>query len=1114
MAVGGLVAVPELQSDGPARLLGQKQGFVDIVFLRSGATMTQEGRRLVRYLLLPGTKIEFDGFERNSKAIAGVIADAVPTNNPDGTWTYTVTAEDGEVEHIEETRISNVVSAETPIQQLANVDFHDMQPRFAKAGTPLPPAPWGPESLCAREQLLRYRDDAWQGTSGVVGLSGARVIPLPHQLLVARRVLADRQIRFLLADEVGLGKTIEAGLIMQSLMAMRPSMRVLIIVPGALVSQWFLELFVKFGGRSFVMLDADRIETYAGNPWSEQFVIVSSRAVEALKGKAALQFASASWDMLIVDECHRMQPGGVLFKRVSVLSKKTPHVLLLSATPGRQHADAYLALLHLLQPDAYALDDHKGFEKKLAAFDTVLDMLERSATADADSWPALSKAWRKLLGSDATVVQLLQAVDEEYTDHKREELCAWIREQYQLDHRIIANRRQVLSRLSALSGVRGLDLGKRERTIVSYKADEAEMDVRKALAVYHTALLSHYAADGADIPPRLAHWLLQLELASWTHAQVLERLLAMRSTVLEEPEEFEEYRIRAAPNEDMGQVLRPDFSESESSTHVAISATCHVDADEEGPALLALSTAVDVWRKRKPKRITALLKKIKKFWDEHPQEKILIFVGHGLAVSLLAEMLEDALGSCVETFGSHQDQLEREEATRRFREDDRISILVSDPLGGEGRNFQFVSIVVHFDLPWSIASVEQRIGRVDRLGRDGSVPSWVLVPDNKEAIDSVWVEVLDQGIGVFESSSSGLEFISAEVETRALCAALRGGAAGLREALPALIECVRTEQSERDEREDMLFHRQEEAFAAADDMARKAGKIHAPTRSVCNWMRGMGGQVWRDDDGARAFHMRTRHAEGFQDGVFQRAEALRHQQLAFFAQGHDLIDRLIDDAGQAAWCAATAWRRKLEACQGNGVVERWDGVRVSYECVLDVAPLMKAKMPIECLRRLFSVVAPHRPLAFFRLTDGQREEDAATQSALRPGFDSSMDATLSPRSSREFWMRSMLGGKSDQVLKWQNSVRAVEAFAEQHAKILWEKERNKAVASLSVVLDEGLAVLRGRRDSALDRLGRGHPDADRLMEEYTQEEEQVAALIACVEGARYEIASAAYVVIA
>ncbi len=266
-----------------------------------------------------------------------------------------------------------------PSEQLAQAAFHELRPAHDAR---LPPEAWGAPMLCAREALLAWRDRAWSDAGGVVALSGARVVPLPHQLITARRVLADRQVRFLLADEVGLGKTIEAGLIMQSLLALRPKLRVLVLAPGALLSQWFLELYVKFGGRSFLMLDRERMEGYPGNPWKdEQFLLSSHRVVEELEGVGALRLAQSGFDLVIVDECHRMQPGGALFKRVAALSKHAPHVLLLSATPSRQHARAYLALLSLLQPQVYRHDDAEGFATKLAAHAAVTAALARTVRA-------------------------------------------------------------------------------------------------------------------------------------------------------------------------------------------------------------------------------------------------------------------------------------------------------------------------------------------------------------------------------------------------------------------------------------------------------------------------------------------------------------------------------------------------------------------------------------------------------------------------------------------------------------------------------------------------------------------------------------------------------------
>jgi ATP-dependent helicase HepA len=1109
MAIGNLVAVPELQADGPAHLISQKQGFLRIRFLRTGAVMTQESKRVVRYLLFPGTRIAWEEDGRQT----GEILARTPKQDG-GRSIYPVRHDDGQDWEVDEGRIREVQAPTDPCEQLAQVAFHDVRPRFGRSGSPMPPDPWGPLAFCAREALLRYRDRTWAMSNGILGLAGARIQALPHQLLVARQVLADRQIRFLLADEVGLGKTIEAGLIMQSLLAMQPRLRVLVVAPGALVSQWFLECFIKFGGRRFTMLDSERIKQARDNPWQDQFVLISSHALETLSGKERIRFASSSWDLLIVDECHRMQPGGRLYRQVSTLSKRVPHVLLLSATPGRQHPDAYLALLALLQPDVYQEQDLDGFRVKMTAHDQVLALCERSLDADIASWPAIAADWQQLLGADGVLAGLLEqiaAADAAAFLQQREALLAYIREHYQLDHRVISNRRQVLARLSETTGISGLALGARSVEWVRYQPDEAEIAVRQALVAYRRAVLSQHPAE---IPPRVAHWLLQVELACWTHPRILDRLLAMRAAVLEEPEEYEEYRRLAEKGEGLTQVLRTDFSEAESSTHIAVSAASHPGGLEEEDALDELRAAVSSWSPSRCARLKAVVERIRTFWRDHPGEKLLIFVGHGSVVTLIAEALSEALGQDrIETFGAHQDALEREEAARRFRELDRVSILVSDPLGGEGRNFQFVSVVVHYDLPWSIAAVEQRIGRVDRLGRDGEVPSWVCCSDQGDALDAVWAQVLHQAIGVFENSSSGLEFISGTIEEQALQTALVSGASGLQAELEQYCALVEAERQARDEREDHLLSKQEDDFVAMAELASRSTALDAPVRAVCNWLRGLGGQVRRDDDGARPFKLRTRHADDFEEGVFARELALQHERYAYFAQGHDIIDRLLADAGAADWCRAGAWRRKPTA-----EVKRWEGVRVSYDWQLDFQPLIAAELPLETLRRLFRVVAPHRERACFRFDEEQGtvvEEDLVILELLRPDFgECSEDATLSPRTSREFWMRPVLQGKAEQVFTWQQRIRAAGAVVVEHGQRRWQAVASDYEAALEQAFSRDLAVLQGQVATTEQRLGVDHPDSRRLLQELEADQAVCDALRASLAGATLQVSGMAYMIVA
>lgn len=1119
MSAGALVAVPDLQSEGLARLVSERAGYMVIRFLVSGAEMTQESRNVLRHVLLPGTRVRVRAAEGEQDAT--VLPAQVAKDTGTGLLVYRVARAAGGEALAREDSITAVLPARDAEEQLLTVGFHDLRPvPTGRATGKVLQEPWGPLAFAAREELLAWRDAAWTRTAGVVGLAGARVIPLPHQLLAARTALTDRQIRFLLADEVGLGKTIEAGLVVQSLLAMKPDLRVLVVAPGALVSQWFLELYVKFGGRSFTMLDAERLRSWQGNPWTDQqFVIASARAVEDLDNKAALQLATSKWDVLVVDECHRMQPGGLLYKRIAVLSKATPNVLLLSATPARSHPTAYLALLHLLTPQVWPLDAGEAFAQRLQAHGTVVDLLARTDAATA-GFPALAREWTALLGADTVLQGLAEALAREATPTARDRLCAYVREHHQLDRRIIRRRRATLARLSAASGIKPIPLGTRSGERVPYAPDKTELAARTALAAYVGALLAAHAPTG-ELPPRLAHWLLTLLLAGGSHPLVLDRLLTMRATVLEDPGEFASYRARAVKGESTAHVLRHDLSEGEASTQVAISAASFADPAIETTALDALREAVDAWRRasaaRGSARLRALVARIERFWGHSPQEKILVFTAHSLAVAPLAEALQKAFGEdAVATFGAHQDTPQREEAVRRFREDDGCALMVSDPLGGEGRNFQFVSVVAHHDLPWSVAAVEQRIGRVDRIGRDGDVPSWVIAPDDRDALDAAWADALERATGVFERPSSGLEFVLDAVEGRALTAALRlrdgapALAAGVRAELAELERMVAAERAALDQREDEAFRDDAAAFAAAAALGDRVAAAPAPVDAVLRWVRGMGGSTKKEDEAPQAVRLRTRLHDQPVRGVFDRDRALAHPDLAFFALGQGLVDRLVADAVAADWCRASAWRRK----PGPGC-EKWDGVRGALELVLDLTPVMAAGLRVDVLRRLFVVAPPRRRVAWARCGDGALETDAAVVAHLEPSFDGRHrgDAAISATGNREAWTRPFVAGQSAKIGEWQDGVRRAAAGLRTHARALSDEERTRTLTTLRAHLDPQLAAIRATAAAVAARLGERHADAVRARQEAEDEQRQHDALIAAVEGAQMEVVSLAYVVV-
>ena len=220
------------------------------------------------------------------------------------------------------------------------------------------------------------------------GVLAARIDIIPHQLRVAEIAASRRPPRLLLADEVGLGKTIEAGLIIAQQMASGRVARVLVLAPESLVHQWLVELHRRFN-LAFAIFDEERCESIAleadgRNPFEdEQCVITTTRWLANADGRAE-QALEAGWDLIVVDEAHHLawSPDAVSaeYTLVEQLAKQTPGVLLLTATPEQLGLGGHFARLRLLDPARY---------QSLAAFE-----------AESSRFVALSGTVEKLLEGD------------------------------------------------------------------------------------------------------------------------------------------------------------------------------------------------------------------------------------------------------------------------------------------------------------------------------------------------------------------------------------------------------------------------------------------------------------------------------------------------------------------------------------------------------------------------------------------------------------------------------------------------------------------------------------------------------------------------------------------
>lgn len=246
-----------------------------------------------------------------------------------------------------------------------------------------------------REFELRYetlRQRAKLEQSPVRGLLGARVDIIAHQLFIANEVASRPSPRVLLADEVGLGKTVEAGLIIHHQLMTERAGRVLIVVPKALISQWLLELMRRFNLSAAVFDEqrCDEAELASGNnPFLTEQIIVCSLDFLTANAERAQQATMAEWDLLVVDEAHHLHwaehEASPEYRLIEALAGVTPGLLLLTATPEQLGIESHFARLRLLDPqrfndlDAF-VDEQQGYE---AAADAVSSLLNNKALTAA-----------------------------------------------------------------------------------------------------------------------------------------------------------------------------------------------------------------------------------------------------------------------------------------------------------------------------------------------------------------------------------------------------------------------------------------------------------------------------------------------------------------------------------------------------------------------------------------------------------------------------------------------------------------------------------------------------------------------------------------------------------
>lgn len=560
--------------------------------------------------------------------------------------------------------------------------------------------------VAAAAKVAEVLEGSTGATDGHVLLAPmeSNVIPLPHQIHALSRAISGDRVRYLLADEVGLGKTIEAGLIMRELKLRGLVRRILVVSPKGIATQWVAEMQTHFN-EQFQLVLGDDIGTlqrlapgahHRRSAWSMfDQVIVSLDSVKPMdkrRGWTAERVAeynhsrfedliTAGWDLVVVDEAHRL--GGstdqvARYKLGKGLAEAAPYVLLLSATPHQGKTDAFHRLMNLLDDDAFPDIDSVSRDRVTP----YVIRTEKRNAIDADGEP-LFKPRRTQMAPVAWESRhnLQHLLYEAVTDYVREGYNQALREKKRhIGFLMILMQRLVVSSTRAIRTTL-------ERRLAALKEGEQQASLR-------LTELENGVEGSESTDDEIA------ELYDMDGQELLDELLKSHVSALQSEGSHVETLLNAA-----------------------------ICCEQAGPDAKA----------------EALIEWIYELQSEEnePDLKVLIFTEFVPTQQMLKEFLE-ARGISVVTLNGSMDMDERKQAQDAFRRSHRV--LVSTDAGGEGLNLQFAHVIINYDIPWNPMRLEQRIGRVDRIGQSKVVRAINFVFE--DSVEFRVREVLEQKLSV------------------------------------------------------------------------------------------------------------------------------------------------------------------------------------------------------------------------------------------------------------------------------------------------------------------------------------------------------------------------------
>ncbi|VAW59224.1 RNA polymerase associated protein RapA [hydrothermal vent metagenome] len=558
---------------------------VSILFQSTGETRTyaKESAPLTRIMFKPGDEIN------DIKKRRLIVKDI---EEKDFLITYRVETPAGEIELLDERSLDTAIQLNKPLERLIIGQVDELK--------------W-----------YKLRNRTWQNllknhNSGIAGLTGARTSLIPHQLYIANEVASRYAPRVLLADEVGLGKTIEAGLILHQQLSTGRASRVLIIVPEALIHQWLVEMLRRFN-LFFSIFDEERClaieeSTDFSNPFNAEQKIICSLDLFTREPQRFEQVVNTEWDLLVIDEAHHLQWSAEHiseeYRLVEQLARISKGLLLLTATPEQLGRESHFARLRLLDADKF--NNYDSFVQQENQYQIIADLIEQINTNQPLSDNMLSQ-----LNALESNVDIEQVEKGNLSTQQKNEITHHLLDCHGTGRVLFRNTRAAIK-------------GFPERHVTGYPL---------------------------DIP--------------------------------------DEYQSIFDADNEITHLLTPEKQ---------------------------IKTAID-WTKFDPR-----IKWLVEFLSTHNGEKILLITHHAQTAIDLSKALKTQFGLASAVFHEQLSIVDRDKRAADFADrESGVQIMMCSEIGSEGRNFQFSHHLILFDLPLNPDLLEQRIGRLDRIGQTHTI---------------------------------------------------------------------------------------------------------------------------------------------------------------------------------------------------------------------------------------------------------------------------------------------------------------------------------------------------------------------------------------------------------